>query len=918
MKKSWRWSLVLFIGWLFFAWSTGYSQAAADSSQPAQIIRVGWYPAAGLQDGTTPDDLSGFNYEYLMRIAQYTNWKYVFVFGDFGDLEQKLMMGDIDIMGDIAKTDARMSCYNYCTYPSCYSHTLLLCRLDDDRFAYNDYSAYDGMVTGNSGSAFRKAMMDRESGSHHFQVQYQDYANDDDMLAALDRGEVDTVLISDAVQNESYKVLHEWEPAAQYFVVNKERADILSDLNRAMENLQSSDNAIQAHLFAKYFGGDNNAFTIALSREEMAAIAEKPVLTVLLAENQKPLSYVEDQQVKGVIPDYLQVLSEKTGLQFRYVLCRDYMEMLRRFESGEGDLCGQIYENYESKGYKIIQSYTTLSCGLVYNPAAVEDLHTVAVESGNMVLFRQLENMGMKPVFYTSPTACLDAVNAKEVDAAAMSNIVFEQIAYHHPYLHLIYKAQSSLNLNLCLGVAADRNPILFGVLSKNTGAIAPDIVARLMLNDTSLKPQYTVRDYLMNNLTFINIILVLLFIIVFLCLWYRRQRRFNACLLKATEAKNSFFNNLSHDLRTPLTGILGYSELAMKTMQPEQKQDYLQKIQTSGMLLLNLINDTLNLARIERDEFMLAPVTIHAKTFFEALLLPIQSQIQQKQQIFDVQLLLPEDEYIAVDKLKFQDMLLNILSNAVKYTPAGGRIEVQVQHIDLPKAAVQYHIRVRDTGIGMSPEFLEHLFEPFMQEQDKRVEGVSGTGLGMSIVKRIIDLMQGKIVVRSVKDQGTQVDVTVPVTVAVKEKKSEEVSTVRPDDITMLQGKRILLCEDNMLNREIITELLTSKGLFVDAAENGQQGLELFSTAAPGTYQAILMDIRMPVMDGYTAASRIRALEGDYARHIPILALSADAYEESIKKSLENGMTAHLSKPIEIDQLFAALLKYILPQSPV
>ena len=912
MKRCIYRKVLVFLCVLLPVWLACVPPSVADSAEQEKTVRVGWYPSPGLQDGDSTEPLGGFNYEYLMRIAQYTNWNYTFVFGDFGELEAQLEAGSIDILGDIAKTKARLSRYAYCIYPSCYSHTLLLCRNDDGRFAYDDYASYDGMVVGNSGSAFRQEMMDREAAAHGFHIDYRDYPTDDAMLEALEHGEVDMALVSDAIQNKSYKILHAWEPAAQYFVVNRNRPDLLAELNEGMESLQSADSAIQAHLFEKYFGGDNNAFSLAQSRDEMAAIAASPVLQVLIAEDQKPLSYVEDDQVKGFIPDYLKVLSQKTGLQFSYVVCKDYAEMTQRFAAGEGDLCGQLYENYAARNYKIIQPYTTLSCGLIYNPETIRVMRTVAVERGSTVLIQRLEEMGMEAQLYDSPQACLDAVKDKAVDAAAMPNIVFEQIAYHEPYLHLIYKAQSNLNLNLCLGVAA-KQPLLFGIFSKATGAIAPSLVTHLLLADSSLQPEYTWEDYLQHNMLFINIIIVLLVVIVFLILWHRRQNHFNVCLLKATEAKNEFFNNLSHDLRTPLTGILGYSELAVRTAEPAKQQDYLQKIQKSGTLLLNLINDTLSLARIERGEFVLTPSVIHAKTFFEMLLVPLQSKMQQKDQVFSYELAIPADEYIAVDKLKFQDMLLNILSNAVKYTPAGGHISLCVQRLSAAGSAPQYSIEVRDTGIGMRPEFLTHLFEPFMQEPDKRAEGMARTGLGLAIVKRIVDLMQGEITVHSVKNEGTQVRIVVPVTVVQREAVAETVSQPHGRDAAVLQGSRILLCEDNMLNREIIIELLKAKGMRVDTAENGQKGLELFSKEPPGTYQAILMDIRMPVMDGYTATACIRALENAYAKTIPILALSADAYEESIRQSLACRMTAHLAKPIEPDQLFAALVKYIV-----
>jgi ABC-type amino acid transport substrate-binding protein len=671
MRRWQRYILIVFIYiGLFLALF-----AVPQTTAAQRVVRVGWYEAPGLQEGTSADNLSGFNYEYLVRIAQYADWQYDFVFGDFGTLEKELIAGNIDIMGDVAKTEARLSLYDYCAYPSCYSHTLLLCRPEDMRFAYNDYGSFDGIVVGNSGSAFRKSMLDREAEEQHFRVTYRDYDTDGEMLTALTRGDVDTAVISDALQHKQYKILHEWEPAAQYFIVHKGSTDILMELNNAMSSIQSADRSIQAHLFEKYFGGDNSDFSVALTREEMAYVAGAPTLTVLLAENQKPLSYIENGQAKGFIPDYLGLISAQTGLRFTYIWCRDHAEMVQRFEAGEGDICGQAHDNYgQSQGVRIkrVQPYVNLSYGLVYNPAVTQTVHTVAVEELDALMIDRLKKMGFTPVAFRTPRECLDAVNDQHVDAAAMANNIFEQLAYHAAYIDLVYKAQSGLDVGLCLGVSKQESPYLFRILSKATGVVPPNVIAQLMLNNNSLPPQYTIEDYIYLNRNFLYIIVILIIIILFLALWYRRQKRYNQYMHQAAEAKAAFFNNLSHDLRTPLTGILGYSELAVKEECADKKQLYLDKINMSGKVLLDLINDTLSLAKIERERFALSPTSFNVYSFLQATILSIQSQTQQKEQQFHCFFKIPQDEWIVADKLKFQDVLLNILL----------KLQVQIEHL--------------------------------------------------------------------------------------------------------------------------------------------------------------------------------------------------------------------------------------------
>ena len=922
MRQTPFWKLLLAVSVWMLGMMIMQPLVGANGADGHKIVRVGWYDAPGLQEGTNADSLSGFNYEYLLRIAQYTDWKYEFVFGDFGMLEKELIAGNIDIMGDVAKTNERMALYRYCSYPSCYSHTLLLCKPNDTRYFYDDYERFNGMIVGNSGSSFRQMMLDQESAKHHFQVVYRDYPSDTEMLAALDNGEVDTALISDAIQHKRYKIVHEWDPAAQYFVVTKERVDILDELNAAMGSIQASDRAIQAHLFDKYFGGNNSEFTIALTREERDFVKSAPPLVVLLAENQKPLSYRDNGQPKGFIPDYFALLSEKTGLTFTYVWCRNYNDMLQRFKAGEGDICGQIYENYGQdniNSFKILHPYVDLSFGFIYEPGVAATIRSVAVEEGNTVIMERLKAWGYIPVAFATPKACLDAVNEKRVDAAAMASNIFEQFAYHAAYTHLVYKSQSDLNIGLSLGVTNKDKSYLFRVLAKTMGTIPPRTVTQLLLDDSSLPPQYTIADYVHRNIAFIYIIIVLLVIILFLFLWYQRQKRFNLDMVRATEAQNSFFNNLSHDLRTPLTGILGYGELAMEAATEEKKNDYINKINKSGHILLALINDTLSLAKIERRHFRLSPSWVNTQEFLNTIIVPIQSQTQQKNQQFRCSFSVPQDECMHVDTLKFQDMLLNILSNAVKYTPAGGSIDFQVAHANTSELSrkQQYRIVIKDTGIGMSEDFLTHLFEPFVQERDARTAAIPGTGLGMSIVKRIVDLMDGIIDIQSAKDQGTTVTVTIPMDIRFTVSTSV-LGNKSTQDVDSLRGMRVLLCEDNELNREIFTEIVSTKGVIVDTAEDGAKGVQAFAQLPIGTYQAILMDIRMPVMDGYEATRHIRAMDRADAKTIPIIALSANAYEEDIKNSLAQGMTEHLAKPIDNEKLFATLGKYVIKEQTI
>ena len=373
----------------------------------------------------------------------------------------------------------------------------------------------------------------------------------------------------------------------------------------------------------------------------------------------------------------------------------------------------------------------------------------------------------------------------------------------------------------------------------------------------------------------------------------------------KANEAKSTFLSSMSHDLRTPLNGVLGFTDIALREKDPLKKQDYLDKIRSSGKLLLDLVNDTLELSRIESGKMTLVPQPVEGRDYWNSVVTALRPTAELKNIRIDTDPSSYPNKLIWIDRLKVQKVVLNLLSNAIKYTPAGGTVRFSVEELDPPVNGCTRRIVVSDTGIGMSPEFLARLYEPFAQEQRPEAANVVGTGLGLSIVKRIVDLMGGFIKVESEMNRGTSftVDLPIPCAEAVREaqKKTQEPQA-------SLAGKRALLCEDNYLNREIAVLLLRDQGIAVDCAENGKEGLEKFAASGPGFYDVVLMDLRMPVMDGCEATRRIRALNRADAPGVPVIAMTADAFEEDFKRTKEAGMVAHVTKPIDSEKLMRIL----------
>ena len=376
----------------------------------------------------------------------------------------------------------------------------------------------------------------------------------------------------------------------------------------------------------------------------------------------------------------------------------------------------------------------------------------------------------------------------------------------------------------------------------------------------------------------------------------------------RANEAKSSFLSSVSHDLRTPLNGVVGFTELALNEKDPEVKQGYIQKVKLSSTLLLDLVNDTLELSRIESGKSVYSPEAAGLRSMSEAVLTSLQPSAEIKSLTFVTDLTQCPDVIVWTDRLKFQKIFLNLLSNAIKYTPSGGRVEACVRWDEKNPEGYTCHLSVKDNGIGIRREFLPHIFESFSQDQRPETRNIQGTGLGLAIVKRIVTQLNGQISVDSKEGEGSEFKVDLPLTPA---DQNEKIQAENKAEIK-LAGRHILLCEDNPLNTEIAKVMLSSAGAHVDTAANGEEGVEMFKASSENYYDAVLMDIRMPFMDGLDASRTIREMDRKDAGLVPIIAMTADAFEEDIEHCHEAGMQEHITKPINPDSLYKVLSKCI------
>ena len=394
-----------------------------------------------------------------------------------------------------------------------------------------------------------------------------------------------------------------------------------------------------------------------------------------------------------------------------------------------------------------------------------------------------------------------------------------------------------------------------------------------------------------------------------------KREEEFRKHMADArTRAKNDFLANMSHEIRTPMNAIVGYTNIAKSHWdEPEVVADALDKIGSSSHFLLSLINDILDISKIESGKMQLSLAACDLRDIFRRIEDITALQAKNKSITITYSHDTVHHYKVMADDLRIEQVLINITGNAIKYTPEGKSVELIAEELGATEdKKIKYRFIVRDTGIGISKEYLPHIFESFTREEKTTVNRVQGTGLGLAIAARVVEMMGGVISVKSRPGEGSEFTVELAL-----EPSEPDDDTAEPDEMlqSVLNGKRVLLVEDNAINAEIATIILEQYGIVVDHAENGRIGADKAMTAEAGYYSAVLMDIQMPVMNGYEATRAIRSLPGEYYRTLPIIAMSANAYDEDIQASLDSGMNAHIAKPFQPDDLIKTLCRYIVDQ---
>lgn len=863
----------------------------------------------------------GYGYELMQALAGYTGWKFEYVKCDWSNCFEKLENGEIDIMGDISYTDDRAKEMLYSEETMGEEKYVLYADLLDTDIVSSDFKSLDGKRIGVLKGTEPENMLTEWENKHGIHTEHVNVSGNEDVKKKLANNEIDCfVSLEESIWSErGISSVTTIGKSGIYFVMNKERSDIKQELDYAMRQLDSDSPFFKADLYKKYFTLD---YTQILTGVEKSWLEEHGGIRIGFLNND-PIVFSMDKksgEIRGTLSEYISYAKDCLGnhtLKFDIQAFDDYDKMIEALQNKEIDVIYYASRNSnvaEKKGYALSNTAWTYNLIAVTNKENFNenDSYVVAVPKNKVALKQHIayNYPHWKLVDCDSIEDGANMVDDGKVDCFIMGSS--QVLSFDGKKNFKIIPLTKTMEA--CFAVK-DGQATLLSILNKTIKAMPSDMLTSAIAMYDSTAYKTTFYSFLKDHLVVVLVLGFSIIIVILLLLQKARRAEASAKVaLKSAEdaslAKTQFLHNVSHDIRTPMNAILGYSELMKNELKDNDLPkvfEHLNKLQKAGNILLSIINNVLDMARIESGHMELDENYANIEDIRQRLIEMFEDEAKKKnihvRYTFNV-----EHKHVMADVTKVEEIFVNILSNALKYTPSNGSVEVNVDELSCDEPGYMIvRTSIMDTGIGMSQEYLEKIFESFSRERMTSSK-ISGTGLGMAIVKKYVDLLGGTIDVKSVLGKGSAFIVTLKYKMADEKyylDKQEENCEV---DNAIFNGKHILLAEDNDLNAEIAQTILERAGLFVDRVKNGIECVNRVIENPVGTYDVILMDIQMPKMDGYKATCEIRNLQDKAKACIPIVAITANAFEEDKKKAIDVGMDGHIAKPINIEDLFVVL----------
>ena len=913
---------------------------AVAETAPIKIIRVGSFEDT-FNYCNEKGARKGYGYELLQTLSGYTGWQFEYVTCDWSDCFEKLKNDEIDIMGGISYTEDRAEEMLFSDEPMGEEKYYLYVDLSRADISASNFKTLNGKKVGVLMGTEPEVMLTEWEEKYGLKTQHVNISNNEDVKQKLANHEIDCFVSLE----ESYwaelgiSTITRVGKSSIYYVLNKDRSDLKEELDNAMRALDEAAPFYTADLCKKYFSLDYKPI---LTGEEKAWLRKHGAIRMGFLTSDRGVSTYDPAtgEITGTITDYIQFATDCLGnqeLEFHLVGYDDKEAELNALKSGEIDMVFHFDQSPNlAEEYRVACTNTTWTSNMmaVTNKQLFieNEVNRVAVPQNKISLTRYI-------AFYYPQWEIVDCDTQEDAiklvkDGQADCFVTGISSEGNYSKKYGFYSVPLPNPANSCFAVNSG-NRSLLSILNKTIKAMPANMLTSSLAMYKSSSRKVTLIDFIKDNFFMVLLVSSIAVAVVLLTILKLLQKarkaeaaarkaandtqELNAKLQVAVEnaesanrAKSTFLFNMSHDIRTPMNAIIGYADLASRHLDdPAKLEKYMENIQVCGQNLLMLLNNVLDLARIENDKTEMEYSVSDVDKDFRNCVAMFQNQADSKGQTLMVtaHLLYP---YVYADIPHLTEVCTNLVSNAVKYTGAGGTIHCDVtQKPGKKEGWCDMVVTVADNGIGMSQEFQKHIFEPFERERTSTVSKVEGSGIGMGIVKKLVELMSGTVEVESKIGVGSKFTVTIPCRIASGDETQAKRET-NPSDQKCLCGTRILLTEDNDLNAEIAVELLREEGCTVDRAKDGVECVDMLEKAANGTYQMILMDIQMPVMNGYDAAKKIRRMDDPQKAGIPIIAMTANAFSEDKQAALDVGMNDHIAKPINMNILVPTIQKYL------
>lgn len=908
---------------LLFALLSGSVSAFAAEEQTVRL-RVAFPESQGFTMTGDNGNRSGLVVDYLYEIAKYTGWSYEFIDTDANDMTKDFIAGKYDLMGGTYYSKAFEEYFAYPDYSCGNTKAVLLASQDNTSIKGYDLRDLNGKTIGVVERAADNVRRLKEFlSANGLNCTLKPYTSKE--VAAnqinmdLRNGKIDLKLGNAVDDTGEFRAAAYFDAQPHYLVVQPDNQELLDQLNWAMERILLSDPQFSEEVYKRYFD-DTGVENLLLSEEEKTYIEQKGTVTVAVPKYYHPLYCIgyEDGDHVGLVPELLEKITIRYGIKFSYILADSYAHAQQLVIDGKADMAGIFFDDSaDAMRSELVQtkSYAALNDLIVRNRSVTypADGLTCGLLEG-----RQLPSYvkASKVTYFSTIEEVVSAVNTGKVDFACGLSARVEQMMQEKIYTNVVPVTLSTNRMSISFAVPMPANPELLSIINKGINSLSEE--DRNSLLDHNLvsigDAKVSLKSFMETNpilsITAISAFLLLITMVIVIIANMRvKNANMQKNIAKAeadNRAKSEFLSRMSHEIRTPMNAIVGTTALiAMKDNIPESIKGNVAKLTSTSQYLLGLINDILDMSRIDNGMLSIVNEDFSLQQLLDELCSMMQTQAQAR----GITLCCETDfkhSDLKGDAIRLKQVLMNLVSNAIKFTPAGGEVHLAVEETADSDIQASYLFRVSDTGIGIKAEDLERIFESFEQIGANQMRS-QGTGLGLPISRNIVQLMGGTLKVKSKINAGSEFYFCIPLTFG---KPIEFKTQLEP--AVHFENVRILLAEDNPINAEIAIDILELKGIQTELARDGTEAVKCFEQSAPGYYDLILMDMRMPNMGGLEATKAIRASAHSDAIKIPIIALTANSFQEDRDMANDAGMNDFLTKPLEIDLFCTVLQKWI------